>query len=55
MGDGDRAAGAQGELEGEQLAAGAGRRVGEREALAGDGVLEGLARSDHGCKSIPDT
>jgi len=47
VGDGDRAAGAQRELEGEQFAAGARGRVGEREALAGDGVLEGLAWSDH--------
>ena len=53
VGDGDRAAGAQRELEGEQLAAGAARRVGEGEPLAGDGVLEGLAWSDHARQSRP--
>ena len=41
--DRDGAAGAQAELEGEQLAAGGGGRVGEGEALAGDRVLERLA------------
>jgi hypothetical protein len=46
--DRDGAAGAQGEVEREQLAAGRRRRRGEREALAGDGVLERLARGDHG-------
>jgi len=45
--DRHRAAGAQGEVEGEQLAAGARRGVREREALAGDRVLERLAWSDH--------
>ena len=45
--DRHRAAGAQRELEGEQLAAGAARGVGEGEPLAGDGVLERLAGGDH--------
>jgi hypothetical protein len=53
VGDGDRPAWAQRELEGEQLAAGAARGVGEGEPLAGDGVLEGLAWSDHGRQSRP--
>ncbi len=44
--DGHRAAGAQGEVEGEQLAAGARRGVGEGEALARDRVLERLAGKD---------
>ena len=45
--DRDGAAGGEPELEGEQLAAGARGGVGEGEALAGDGVLEGLAGGDH--------
>ena len=45
--DRDLAAGAQREVEREQLAAGAGGGVREREALAGDRVLERLAGSDH--------
>ena len=44
--DRHRAAGAEREVEGEQLAAGAGRRVGECEALARDGVVERLAWED---------
>jgi len=47
VGDRHGAARCEGELEGEQLAAGAGRRVGEGEALARDGVLERLAGSGH--------
>jgi hypothetical protein len=45
--DRHRAAGAQSEVEGEQLAVGRGGGVGEGEALAGDWVLEGLAWTDH--------
>jgi hypothetical protein len=46
VGDRDGAAGPQGEVEGEQLAAGARRGVGEGEALARDRVLERLTGDD---------
>jgi hypothetical protein len=49
--DRDGAARAKPELEGEQLAAAARRRVGEGEALAGDRVLERLSGLDHGPES----
>jgi hypothetical protein len=45
--DRDRAADTQREVEPQQLPVGAGRGVREREALAGDRVLEGLSGSDH--------
>jgi hypothetical protein len=41
------AARAESEVEGEQLAAGAARGLGEGEALTRHGVLEGLAGGDH--------
>ena len=47
VGNGHRAAGTQGEVEREQLAVGAGGGVGEREALTGHGVLDGVAGLDH--------
>jgi hypothetical protein len=46
MGHRDGAAGAQREVERQQLAVGRGRRLGEREALARDRVLERLAGLD---------
>jgi hypothetical protein len=42
----DRPAGLEREVEREQLAVGARRRGGEREALARDRVLDGLAGAD---------
>jgi len=52
VGDGHRAAGTQGEVEREQLAAGAGGGVGEREPLAGHRVLDGVAGLDHAMEYI---
>ena len=45
--DRHRAAGAQPELEAQQLAVGRGGGLDEREALAGHGVLEGLSGGEH--------